>query len=81
MGHLQVAGKNTESRLERLVQAGRETQRHLVSAIHIFNLEAGEGRLRYLVRLVCDRHAEWKSAQDRMPKGHSWGTPSHSSSL
>ena len=66
MESLQSATVNTESRMERLVQPGRECQRHLVAILADFDMEMSGGRLRFLCRQVVDRHSEWKAAQQRL---------------
>ena len=66
MESLQTATVNTESRMERLVQPGRECQRHLVAILADFDMEMSGGRLRFLCRQVVDRHSEWKAAQQRL---------------
>ena len=79
MGHLQTAVACTEARMEKLLQAGRETQRHLAALIYEYDLQKGCGRLQYLIRIVCDLHADWKDAQKRLKEGCL--APSHSTSL
>ena len=69
MVYLQVASKNAERRLEKLVQAGRETQRHLVAVIYEYSMQISAGRLRYLCRKVIDLHSEWKAGQSRIAGG------------
>ena len=65
MDYLQVATKNAESRLERLIQPGRETQRHLVAIIADLSLEKCSCRLQWMCRNVLDVHVVWKSAGKR----------------
>ena len=52
MGHLQTPIKCLEARVERLVQPGRESQRHLCGVIADFDVKKGQHKLQWLVRLT-----------------------------
>ena len=71
MGYLQVATKTAESRLEKLIQPGRETQRHLVATIAELDTQKCDGRLKWLCRQVVVAHSTWFAAGKR--KGEDWG--------
>ena len=66
---LQTACVNAERRLEKFVQAGRETQRHLVSVVYELKMEVCQGRLGWLCRQVIDLHSAWKAGQQRIGGG------------
>ena len=78
MAFRQTAMKSLESRVEGLVQKGRESQRHLAALISSYSLKAADVRLRWLVRNTLDLHARWRSARRALGGVH--GT-SHSPSL
>ena len=60
-----------ERRIEALVQAGRETQRHICSMYDSYSLEGGRCQVRWVCRMIIEEYCLWESARARL---HECGT-------
>lgn len=52
-----------ESRVERLVQHGSETARHLVQIVHEYNMEVAGGSLKWALRQTVEVYQSWRAAR------------------
>ena len=55
-----------ERRIEALVQAGRETQRHICAMYDTYDLLAGRCQVRWVCRMVIEEYCLWESARRRL---------------
>ena len=55
-----------ERRIEGLVQAGRETQRHIAAMYDSYSLEGGRCCIRWKCRMIIEEFCLWHSARQRL---------------
>ncbi len=57
--------KHVEGRLERLVQEGCESVRHIVQICEEYDMKRGEGSVRWPKRKILEEQSAWSSARSR----------------